>query len=1601
MAEIAKLEKQLSNGPENNEVRERLNLYREIASVQMNDPSQYSFMDNKLPDMYQGPENYWNAWDEAFKSMNQAAKDGYMSIQDFYNMVNEMNNIAAMTETGIDFMGYHLSGSMEDAAKLIEKGFSAIEVVEGKGAQIDLSQFGLTVTGAEDMVSGVDAGIEAVANANIKMLDAMIQLLEVVVAMEDLREIDIQGDKDNQLDLDELFDTEGGLLFAKQDTQEWAANIIKQAEENEDLANALKTLYIGDQSLISILQKLSDPNATFTFDEANQYQKILQAFYNAYLNGDYDLDNLQKSILDIFSKEFGDVDTIQVGDKKFAIGYGVTLEPNENGEYEASDGFKSTNIKEALQHQALLDAGIDPETGEITFDEKIGSTSGKFTLEDDTSVVITVGEGGTKYKLPQGSKTFDTLKEALEYWYEQESAAGRTSDDKQTWFEKKGQAQLLEVTPEIAETEDPFAQILLAGETDVTVNLDAVISPKLQAILDWLGIGGGKGENPTPTPELPTPTGGKNPEAITDDGKTYRKWKNKVPTTSSDSGAQESGSEFTAAAAALQVLKTAATELTSAISSIPDNAIYVSNLATAMSNIPSGIAERVSALTAAINRIPDRRTIEAILRFRVEANGAQVQGSLEQLRIFKSGNVALKSGRKRTLMGELGPELVVSKGRYFVVGQNGAEMVDLDPDAVVFNHLQTKKLLTNGKAGRGKAVTNEHVAVSMATGNVGPAMASASAALASLKQLRAMWQALLGASLSDLGALGGSGGGGGGGGGGGKDPKSNAGFIADLERWYNLLRQIAGLEKDINYEETLRKKLSSDLVANGEAYYASQKRSLDALNQTAAKQAQLAALQKSYYERRAEDLKDSPFANIFTYDSNGQIQYNDNVTLPGGQRGGLFALSELNRRNANGSSYYTAKQQYEMLKKWGFANEMKYDSSGKEIVYDKDSKNADDYYTKAVQAFWDKADGWKDELDGYYDSYREAEKAVLEAQEKANQILQEMRNNQITLEGKVLKAIEDRRQAEIDELQDVVDAFQEASDKYIDGLNKQLQREQQMYQNNKAQEDIDKNRRRLAIMQRSGASASEIASLQNTIDDQAQQMYFDKQQQQIDAIQEASDAQLEKMNEQIDLMTQQLEYEKTNGLLWADVYDIMKLPKDQIEQFITAYNNDYKGLSQTQLEAELKSLEEVIGQWIARRDDKKGDPVEQQPEKSWEEIRKGFEQKGYTNVSEETWEEARKKYEEQINAGKTSTEALEEVEKILKGKNTDNGKAAQEAWTKYNEDKEAQKKLTDAYGNTVIARYKSQASEAYQSKYQELLDSGKTAEEAEAAARQAAEEAYKKGFNETKTESDKFWTEKISKGKTRLELVKASIKNIDSQLWKDNKAAIKEAYKKAYIETGSDAEAQKAAKKVYTEAKKEAAAQDAWKNWKKNVSGDYKKFFNSSNPIATEEGPKAREVFKKAYKAASGSVKEKTNAAVNAVKDYLKPIIKRIKNGTGFREGGLVDYTGIAQVHGTPTKPEAFLSAADTQMWKHDILGAQSGSLTSSLLDLNELVQNMVTGNKVVRDDASGGINIGTVDFTMNATIANDYDAKKAGRLAFEEMLKIAQKTGTTSLSRR
>ena len=154
--------------------------------------------------------------------------------------------------------------------------------------------------------------------------------------------------------------------------------------------------------------------------------------------------------------------------------------------------------------------------------------------------------------------------------------------------------------------------------------------------------------------------------------------------------------------------------------------------------------------------------------------GGKYQGTVNDL------GPAYAQGTK-TLVGELGPELVVYDNAYHLLGRNGAELVDIPDDAIIFNHKQTEGIL-KGQAnnGRGKTVNGQPA---FAAGNVsGPAYAGGlSGAIAAIDREIMAWKALLSMTTADL--LGSAGGGGGGGSG-----NTLKAHIEDLVEWYNLTR---------------------------------------------------------------------------------------------------------------------------------------------------------------------------------------------------------------------------------------------------------------------------------------------------------------------------------------------------------------------------------------------------------------------------------------------------------------------------------------------------------------------------------------------------------------------------------------------------------------------------------------------------------------------------------------------------------------------------------------------------------------------------------------------------------------------------------------------
>lgn len=78
-------------------------------------------------------------------------------------------------------------------------------------------------------------------------------------------------------------------------------------------------------------------------------------------------------------------------------------------------------------------------------------------------------------------------------------------------------------------------------------------------------------------------------------------------------------------------------------------------------------------------------------------------------RAYKKGDWSVEKS-ETALTGELGQELVVYGGRYWTVGDNGAEFAHIPKGAIVFNHKQTEELFKNGKVtsggGRGHFYAN-------------------------------------------------------------------------------------------------------------------------------------------------------------------------------------------------------------------------------------------------------------------------------------------------------------------------------------------------------------------------------------------------------------------------------------------------------------------------------------------------------------------------------------------------------------------------------------------------------------------------------------------------------------------------------------------------------------------------------------------------------------------------------------------------------------------------------------------------------------------------------------------------------------------------------
>ena len=496
--------------------------------------------------------------------------------------------------------------------------------------------------------------------------------------------------------------------------------------------------------------------------------------------------------------------------------------------------------------------------------------------------------------------------------------------------------------------------------------------------------------------------------------------------------------------------------------------------------------------------------------------GGKYQGTVNDL------GPAYAQGTK-TLVGELGPELAVYDNAYHLLGRNGAELVDIPDDAIIFNHKQTEGIL-KGQAnnGRGKTVNGQPA---FATGNVsGPAYAGGlSGAIAAIDREIMAWKALLSMTTADL--LGSAGGGGGGGSG-----NTLKAHIEDLVEWYNLTRQIADIEQKIN--NIIAKRAN---ITDGRAYLKSLREQQHLLEGQALVQKTLLGYQQKKLELQAEQINTNDiWKQFFHVGSDGLLQYNMGNEVNGG-KGTLTLLQQLNQMSG--------AEQLSYIKNLGYSY----------VTNDGEQLDGEDLISK----FFEEAQAQIDKYDELRDTVESTDEALSKLESSINEIEQEIRDNQKELEEIIYNTLVEAWEKQISQLQEQTDMLREANEAYVNGLNDALNKERNQYSQNKSISDRQQLQRQLSLLRRSGGSASQIASLEEQLNSALKEEYFSHQQETIDSIKEANDKQLDALNKQITLQQETLDFQKENGVLWTKVYEVLSQSDGKIMEFLIQNSSEF------------------------------------------------------------------------------------------------------------------------------------------------------------------------------------------------------------------------------------------------------------------------------------------------------------------------------------------------------------------------------------------------------------------------------------------------------------
>ena len=727
-------------------------------------------------------------------SLKQLGKTGYIEIETLSNYMRNLGDNSEFVKT----LGKELdlpAESIGNVSKTIDALYNStakLKTIDGK-AMINLGvDLGSMLTNA----SSVD--LKGVAQQNIDMLDGMIATLEALQALEDTK---IDGGIKMDMLTEATFTTTDGKSFtsfndlwqtfketAKDDSDLWvdfAAHVTADIQTEEGQRQFIDWL-LSNQAL---QQSMGIKTKTLNED--------LILAINTVVTDDMTTEQAQNAIIQFLEE------------KKRQAKKAVDKTPSTiNDTITVNTTFKDGIITDGRKIAEEMSNGAMDED----YKRKRASTDTSSTIQQELVIHSNVEEVQKAVdELAKDRTSTLTIVKKIE------EATEPTSIEPTTSYDEKS-------IPAIQQTPTPEQQKLAQETNDALEETSSGIS----AIVEWVkgfsqrGAGSQAVAQPlappnktttsitptqTPSPTAtPTPRQGKGTESTStiilevDDKSAQQEVNNFLKENDGKviSFKAEADTKQTIASADEATQEIEGQDPVVNIDGDPADALAETQYAVGVidnSNGTINVGADASAVYEAVNDLRNNLSgvnIDVNLIPTVAAKGKKggKDGGLTYTARASGGGVPKT---ERSLVGELGPELVVHDNSYRIVGQYGAEFVKLNRGDVVFNASDTARLLQNKSGVRGTALVN----------GTGPAYGSGlSGAIGALKEARAAWSSILN-SVPDM-LKKGSGGGGGGGGGGDESEKE---YLMQLEKWFNWLRRIEELENRITVLRAKRENL--------------------------------------------------------------------------------------------------------------------------------------------------------------------------------------------------------------------------------------------------------------------------------------------------------------------------------------------------------------------------------------------------------------------------------------------------------------------------------------------------------------------------------------------------------------------------------------------------------------------------------------------------------------------------------------------------------------------------------------------------------------------------------------------------------------------------